>query len=69
MFAMNGLLLLVGRLAGVVGVVATVAAVLFRLAGRYYVGTVGTGTLLQGGMAALLISCVCLLLVLVARNP
>lgn len=66
---MNGLLLLVGRLAGVVGGVVILVAVLTRLGGNFYLGTLSTGTLLQGGMAALLIACVCLLQVLVARNP
>lgn len=66
---MNALLLLVGRLAGAVGVVACVAAVLLRLGGTYYVGKVGLGAVLQGGMAALLIACFCLLLVAVSRNP
>lgn len=65
---MNGLLLLLGRLAGGVGLLATVVAVLMRLSGQFYVGAVGTGALLQGGMASLLVSCVCLLLVLVARS-
>lgn len=67
---MNGVLLLVGRAAGAVGLIATVVAVLLRLAGKFHVGAgLATGTLLQGGMAALLVACVCLLLVLVARNP
>lgn len=66
---MNAMLLLIGRVAGAVGVVASVAAVLLRLAGRYYLGTVGTGALLQGGMAALLVACFCLLLVAVSRQP
>lgn len=65
---MNAMLLLVGRLAGAVGAVASVAAVLLRLAGRYHVGGVGTGALLQGGMAALLVGCFCLLLVTVSRQ-
>jgi hypothetical protein len=66
---MNGLLLLVGRLAGAVGAIAVLVAVLMRLGGNFYLGTLSTGTLLQGGMAALLVACVCLLQVLVARNP
>ena len=65
---MNAMLLMLGRLAGLVGVVACVAAVLLRLAGRYYLGMVGTGSVLQGGMAALLIACFCLLLALVSRQ-
>ncbi|MDY0011746.1 MAG: hypothetical protein RBS40_02495 [Rhodocyclaceae bacterium] len=65
---MNGLLL-VARLVGGVGVVACVAAVLLRLTGHYYVmGGLSSGTLLQGGMAALLIACFGLLLVLVGRK-
>lgn len=66
---MNGLLLSAAKLAGGVGVLACVVAVLLRLAGRYYViGNVGSGALLQGGMAALLVACLCLLWVLVERK-
>jgi len=67
--AVNALLLLVGRLAGAVGVVTCVAAGLLRLSGQYYIGKMGVGVVLQGGMAALLIACFCLLLVAVSRNP
>jgi hypothetical protein len=66
---MNAMLLLVGRLAGVLGVLVSVAAVLLRLAGHYHLAKVGTGALLQGGMAALLVACFCLLLVTVSRHP
>lgn len=66
---MNCLLLMAGRLAALVGLLATVVAVVMRLGGHYYLGSVGTGALMQGGMAALLVACVCLLLVLVARKP
>lgn len=65
---MDALFLLVGRLAGFVGVAACVAAVFVRLAGRYYLGTVSVGSVLQGGMAALLVACFCLLLSLSARG-
>jgi hypothetical protein len=68
-FGMNAMLLLIGRLAGTVGVVACVAAILLRLAGRYYLGPIAAGVALQGGMAALLIGCFCLLLVTVSRKP
>lgn len=65
---MNAMLLL-GRLIGLVGVLACVAAMLLRLTGVYYLGPLGTGAVLQGGMAALLIACFLLLLVVVSRQP
>lgn len=65
---MNAMLLLIGRLAGIAGVIACVGAVLLRLANRYVLGGVSTGTVLQGGMALLLVACFCLLLVVVSRN-
>lgn len=64
---MNAMLLLFGRLAGLVGVVACVVAVLLRLTGHYYAGSMGVGVLLQGGMAALLVACFSLLVVISNR--
>ena len=67
-FGMDGLFLLVGRLAGFVGVAACMVAVFVRLTGQYYLGTVSIGSVMQGGMAALLVACFCLLLSLSARG-
>lgn len=65
---MEGLLLLVGRIAGVVGVLVCAWAIVSRLVGSYYTAGFQIGTLMLAGMAAMLIACVCLLLVLTGRS-
>jgi len=64
---MNVLLLWIGRLSGIAGVLICVWAVAARLQGAYYLGSFQTGTLLQAGSVALLISCVCFLAFLTQR--
>ncbi|UCE32426.1 MAG: hypothetical protein JSW68_05840 [Burkholderiales bacterium] len=56
---MDGLLLFVSRLAGIVGVVVSVAAVIVRLGGAYTVPVLGieARTMLLGGIAAIVIGC------------
>jgi len=65
---MESVLLLLGRLAGIAGLLLCVAAVLLRLGGSYYIGSLQVGTLLQAGIAAVGIGCFFLLLVLVAQG-
>ena len=55
---MNGLLVWTGRLAGVLGVVLTVAAIACRALSVYYVGRLQVGTVLQAGIAVMVIACV-----------
>jgi hypothetical protein len=50
------LLLWVGRLGGVSGVVLVVAAVLWRLSGHWRIGNMSVGTLLLGGVAAIMVA-------------
>lgn len=64
---MEILLLWVGRLAGLGGVALCAWAVYNRLAGLWFVGGFQIGTLLQGGMVAILLGCLCLLIVLTNR--
>ncbi len=52
---MNQLLLWTGRIAGLVGLVAVGCAVLLRASGLWYVGSLQLGTLLQGGIAAMVL--------------
>ncbi|MBE2259244.1 MAG: hypothetical protein H6942_14920 [Candidatus Accumulibacter sp.] len=59
---MDGLLLLLGRAAGVGGVVMCIVAAAMRLLGNYYLGTLQLGTLLQAGIAGVAIGCFLLLL-------
>jgi len=65
--SVENLLLLAGRIAGVVGVLICVWAVVSRFTGGYYVGSFQTGTLLMGGMTAMLLACLCFLAVLIGR--
>jgi hypothetical protein len=64
---MENLLLWVGRLAGLGGVLLCVWAVYTRMAGSFFAGGFQVGTLLQAGMTAILIGCLCLLVVLTNR--
>lgn len=52
---MNDLLLWTGRVAGLVGSVAAVVAVLLRASGVWHVGALPVGTLLNGGVAAMVL--------------
>ena len=54
---MENLLLLVGRLAGLIGVVLCVCAFVGRLTGTWALGGFQIGTVLQGGIAAMLLGC------------
>jgi hypothetical protein len=64
---MEVLLRWVGRLTGLGGVALCAWAVYIRLSGSYLAGGFQVGTILQGGMTAILIGCFCLLLALTAR--
>ena len=64
---MNVLLLWIGRLTGLGGVLLSAWAAYNRIAGSYFAGGFQVGTLLLGGMAAMLIGCLCLLVVLTNR--
>ncbi|MBK7954768.1 MAG: hypothetical protein KBE22_11105 [Candidatus Accumulibacter sp.] len=61
---MDALLLLLGRVAGFAGLLLCVAAAGMRLAGNYYLGSLQLSTLLAGGVAAIVVGCFFLLLVL-----
>lgn len=64
---MTNVLLWLGRIAGIAGALISVVAVMVRLSGRYWLGGFQVGTLLQAGMAAMLLACLCLLATLTAR--
>lgn len=65
---MDNLLVLLGRVAGIGGALLCVAAVAVRLAGHYYLGIFQLGTVLQAGVAAIVVGCFFLLLALTARG-
>ena len=54
---MEALLLWIARLAGFVGVLVCAAAFAGRLSGTWSIGSFQIGTLLQVGMAAMLLGC------------
>jgi hypothetical protein len=54
---MEMLLLWIGRLAGVAGLLIALAAVLARGSGQYVVAGLQVGTLLQAGIAAMVLGC------------
>lgn len=60
-------LLWIGRLAGVLGVLICLIAVGARLAGAFWIAGFQAGTLLQAGIAAMVLGCLAHLVVLTAR--
>jgi hypothetical protein len=65
--AMQELLVWVGRLAGVAGVALCAVAVVARLVGAYWLGGFQVGTLLQIGVAGMVLGCLCFLTALTER--
>ena len=65
---MNKLLLWVGRIAGVGGLLLCVMAGLVRITGHYWLGSFQVGTLLQLGMAVMIVGCLSFLAALTARS-
>jgi hypothetical protein len=65
---MEALLLAVGRLAGGLGVLVTLAAAFARALGNYWVAGYQTGTILLGGMALMLIGCLGFLAAIVSAR-
>ena len=57
-----------GRFAAITATVVSAVAVGFRLTGRYFVGDLQVGTLLNVGMLGMLFACVCFLVSLTARG-
>jgi len=66
---MESLLLWIGRLAGAAGVLIALAAVLARGSGQYVVAGLQVGTLLQAGIAAMVLGCLAYVAHLAERPP
>ena len=64
---MESLLLWIGRIAGISGVALSIWAAFSRFSGEYFVGGFQIGTLLLGGMTAMLVACISFLIVLTDR--
>ncbi len=60
-------LLWIGRLAGLAGVLMCLIAGGARLSGAFWIAGFQAGTLLQAGMAAMILGCLAHLIVLTAR--
>ena len=65
---MHTLLVWIGRLGGIFGVLLCAVAVLQRLRGVYNVAGFQIGTLLLGGVAAMLVGCLGYLAAIVERR-
>jgi energy-converting hydrogenase Eha subunit C len=65
---MENLLVMLGRLAGFAGVALCLVAGLARILGNFYLGGFSVISLLQAGMAGLLIGCFLLLLATQQRD-
>jgi hypothetical protein len=65
---MDDFLLLIGRSAGIVGVIICAVAGATRGTGAYALGNFQAGTLLLVGMAAMIVGCLCFLTVLTNRE-
>jgi len=65
---MDGLLLLLGRVAGIGGLGLCIVAAVMRFLGNFYLGTFQLTTLLQAGIGGVVIGCFFLLLVLAGRS-
>ena len=62
---MNQLLRWTGRISGLVGLLVCIAAVFVRAGGSFFIGSFQVGTMLQAGMAAMILGCLAYLAVLV----
>jgi hypothetical protein len=62
---MNQLLRWTGRISGLIGLLVCIAAVLARAGGSFIIGNFQVGTMLQAGMAAMILGCLAYLAVLV----
>jgi hypothetical protein len=65
---MQALLIWLARVSAVVGVLLIAVAVIARLTGVYSLGGFYSGTILQGGMAAVLLACLGYLTALAERS-
>jgi hypothetical protein len=65
---MKTALIWAARIAGVLGIAAMALAVAARLSGAWSLGGFEVGTVLQAGMAAVLIACLAYLAALVERH-
>jgi hypothetical protein len=62
---MNQLLRWTGRISGLIGLLVCIAAVFARAGGAFVLGNFQVGTMLQAGMAAMILGCLAYLAVLV----
>jgi len=66
---MENVLLLIGRGVGVAGILFCLVAAGARLSGRFWIGSMQAGSVLQAGIAVMLVACLCFLVVLTRRRP
>jgi hypothetical protein len=66
---MSQLLLWIGRLAGLVGVGASGCAVVLRASGSYHLGSLQLGTLLNAGVAAMVLGALAYVAAMAESGP
>jgi hypothetical protein len=64
---MEGLLVWIGRLAGLSGVLLCAFAIFLRLSGRFLLGGFQVTTLAQVGIAGMILGCLCFTAVITER--
>jgi hypothetical protein len=64
---MEKILLAIGGAAGALGVLMCAVAVIVRLGGGFWIGSMQSGSVLQGGIAAMTAGCLVYLFVLTRR--
>jgi hypothetical protein len=65
---MNGMLMWIGRLVGLLGVGLSVVAIAARLVGSYQLGNFQALTVLEAGTAAMVMGCLAYIASLAERN-
>jgi hypothetical protein len=66
---MTRLLLWAGRLCGLLGLALLLLAIGFRASGRFHVGDLAVGTVLQGAVALMVVGCLAYVAALAERRP
>jgi hypothetical protein len=65
---METILIRLGAFAGILGLLMCLVAAVARLSGRFWIGGMQAGTLMQAGTAAMIAGCLALLVVLTRRR-
>jgi len=64
---MENVVVWIGRVSGLGGILLCILAVTVRMSGRFLLGAFQIGTVLEAGIAAMILGCFCFLAVLMER--